>query len=508
LKGLVVDIDFTIGLTLFLFTAAGVLAVVQSQRPGPELGRSAQVADEIAGETSVTVFDRNLHMNSPSSVPRYPVDRRLAFEQTAFPESAFFESPAAVTPATGRLVSVPDFRNQSLRLRYYSANLSDPNYTNELDGRDGAYINNSRVRLEFGASGLDSLAYKRVSRNLLRSDAQIPGSDFSVDEKQLSASTLSGDLKLYNGSPEFIVEDGPVDIPLKDLPTLYIQENNRTISLGSGFSDTFETDVLAVAENDSSSQSGGLVFAGDLSAEVRDTSSGVNVNLSFPDRLRVRVVDGLDQAYRRSRAEQGYLVFGPADTFRALSGNRTLGLRSESSQVFRRRLGIGDANYNISLGRRGSVSEPSWTGNFNDTAVEASNLTLSTTDGDGSYNKSYSLDSPKKVVISNVDVPEGVDLEFELSAGGNTSTRSLSNGTQVFNVGSGPADSFEVEFSSRNEPRQGNWTIDAYTVFHGDYLNRGATLPPGSGVDTERRSVPFVDRNMSVYPANLEVRTW
>lgn len=508
MKGLVVDIDFTIALTLFLFTAAGVLAVVQSQRPEPELGRSSLVADQVMDEASITVFNRNLHMRSPSSVSRYPVDRRLTFGQNSFPGSTSFESPAAVTPDTGRLVSIPDLKNQSLRLRYYSANLSGPNHTNDLDGEDGAYMDNSRIRLGFGASGLDSLTYKEASRNLLRSDASLPGSDFSVDEKQLSASALSGDLKIYNGSPEFILEEGPVRVPLEDLPTLYVRENNRTISLSPGFSDTFETRALAVTENDSSSQNGGLLFAGDLSAEVTDTSSGVDVEISFPDRLRLRAVDGLDQAYRRSQAERGYSVFGPVDTFRALSGNRTLDLRSEDGEGFRRRLEIGNANYNISFGRRQTVSEPPWTGKFNDTDTEESNLALSTTDGSGSYNKTYSLSSPKRVIVSGVNVPEGVDLEFNLSAGGDSFTRSLSNGTQVLNVGSGPTDSFEVEFSSRNDPQQGNWTVGSYAVFHGDYLNRGATLPPGFGVDTERRLIPFVDRNTSLHPTTLEVRTW
>jgi hypothetical protein len=413
---------------------------------------------------------------------------------------------------------VPDLANRSLRLVYPSAGGVASAAPDDLVARGEAaqqegYLNNSELGLELGDPGLEALVDRQLGRNLVRQGANVslPGSDLSVRRNRLSASSLSGDLRIYNGSPELLVQEGPAAFHLEDLPSVYVLKGNRTLSVDSGFDRTFSTRALAVTENPSSPGSGGLVFAGDLSADVKDAGPGVDVDVSFSDRLRVRVVDGLPEAFRRSLAEKGHARFGPPGSFRGARVAEISELASLNPAEFRDRLGIGrDLSYNISLGDMESVSEPEWNGSFDGTAARDGDLVLDTAADSASYTQSYSVDSAAvtKVTVSGVQLPEGVLLELGLETRDRDFTRTVSNGTQVFRFDTGPAESFEISLESSRTGGDGNWTVGSYEALYGNALRRGANLPPRQDVDVETEVLPLLQPNGTVSASVLRVRTW
>lgn len=523
MRGQAINIDSTIALALFLFTAVGTIAAVQAQRgDAASVGRSSQVADRIEPEISVQVFDRDLLMSSPTAIADYPVDRELEFVDAAEPGSASFEKPADVNISTGQFVSILELRNRSLRLSYASLDpgLEGAKPANDLTASDDDYLNNSELRLSLGTPGLEGLIDRGLGRELVRErgNVSLPGNDFSTQEVGLSASSLSGDLTVYNGSPEFAVSDGPAVFRLKNLSTVYVLDENKTLPIDSGFDKTFSTRALAVTENPDSAENGGIVLAGNLSARVENVSLGVDVSVSFRDRLRVRVVDGLSEGYRRSKAERGHAKFGPVDRLQAAWGPKIVELGSLDDEALRTRLGIGPSlDYNISLGDLNSVTAPPWKPegkpvDFNGTDVNTDgDLVLNTTADLASYNQSYSVDdvAVTRAIVSGVDRPEDVFVDFQIDTPRNSNSFRLSNGTQVFRFDTSLTDSFEVKFQSqRTAGGDGNWTVDSYKVFYGNALEKGATLPPRADVDTETRVLPFADANITVSPSVLEVRTW
>jgi hypothetical protein len=522
MKAQAINIDFTIALALFLFTAAGSIAAVQAQRGDANTpGRSSQIADRIETEASTTAFQRKLVMSSPTEIPSYPVDMDLEFAEAAEPGSASFEGPADVNISTGNFVSVPDMRNRSLRLSYLALNSADSTsqHNNDIVARDGTNLRNSEIRLPLGGPGLDGLVDRDLGRDLVRSQGNVSlqGNDFSTREQELSASSLSGNLKIYNGSPEFVVAEGPARFYLKDLPKLYVLKGNETFDLGPGFDREFSTRALAVTESPSSSRTGGLVLGGNLSVNVTTVASGVDLEVSFEDRLRVRMVDGLSEGFRRALVEKGHAKFGPVERFAAAHENKISELASLDDDAFRSRLAIGsDLGYNVSLGSLKSVGEPVWRGDFDGTNRTSdgpeADLVLNTTDDQASYTRSYTIDSAAvtRAVVSGVDRPEGVLLTFGIDTPSTSEdVKTVENGSQVFRFDTGSVNSFDASFeSSRDQGSEGNWTVGSYQVFYGNALERGATLPPRGDIDTETQVLPSADTDGSITTSVLEVRTW
>jgi len=522
MKAQAINIDFTIALALFLFTAAGTIAAVQAQRGDANTpGRSSDIADRLEAEITTQVFHRDLVMYSPVEVPNYPVDTEQRFVDAAEPGSLSFEEPAETNASTGEFVSVPDLRNRSLRMSYLSDSRATDDSTppNDLSAQDqtafqDGFLSNSELNLSLGGPGLEALTDRGIGRDLVRErgNVSIPGDDLSTQENELSASTLSGNLSIYNGSPEFIVRESPAKFRLKNLSTVYVLKDNRTLTVDAGFDRTFSTQALAVTESPSSPDSGGLAFAGNLSANVTNVTSGVDVELSFTDRLRARPVDGLSEGFKRSLAARGHAKFAPVERTGAAWGAKIADLNSLDDDELRSRLAIGsDLAYNISLGSPESVGAPPWNGSFDGTNNESGDLVLDTAEDSASYNQTYNVESAAvtRAVVSGVDRPEDVLLEFQIDTPNGVSARTVENGTQVFRFDTGLVESFEARFeSSRTNQADGNWTVDSYQVSYGNALDRGATLPPRGDVDTETQVLPFVDVNGSISSSVLEVRTW
>jgi hypothetical protein len=525
MKAQAINIDFTIALALFLFTAAGTIAAVQAQRGDADTaGRSLQVADRIQTEVSTQVYRRELLLSSPTHISNYPVDKNLEFATASDPAGISFGAPARVNISTGKFVSVPALQNNSLTLSYLSADTSgtNPGSDNDITVQDNSYLNNSEIRLSLADPGLEAMIDRDLGRDLVRERGNIslPGTDLSTQQYQLSASSLSGALKVYNGSPEFIVEDGPVKFRLENLSTVFVLNGNRTLEVDAGFDRTFSTRALVITESPSSAESGGLVLAGDLSVTVTNVTSGVDVDASFTDRLRVRLVDGLSEGFRRSVAERGHAKFGPATSLSAGRDPYLADLSSLSDSALRTRLDIGqDLDYNISLGSFESVTSPSWEGINRGTAVENGDLVLNSTQQDSNYTEQYPVDfgasgtnaSVRDVTVSVEDIPDGVNLQLQLRtpykiySGRNLD---LSEGTQTFSLRTRNLASFEIRFVSSRAGGDGNWTVNSYEVAYSNALERGATLPPRGDVDAETQVLPFVDASGSVSPSVLEVRTW
>ena len=518
MKAQAINIDFTIALALFLFTAAGTIAAVQAQRGDANTpGRSSDIADRLEAETTTQAFHRDLVMYSPVEVPNYPIDKDLAFTEAAEPGSTSFTTAAIANTTTGRFVSVPNLRNASLTLSYLSAaaKTGGVSGSNDITVQDGSYLNNSKTRLSLANPGLEALIDRDIGRDLIRErgNVSLPGNDLSTQENELSASTLSGNLSIYNGSPEFIVRESPAKFRLKNLSTVYVLKDNKTLTVDAGFDRTFSTQALAVTENPSSPESGGLAFAGNLSANVTNVTSGVDVELSFTDRLRARPVDGLSEGFKRSLAARGHAKFAPVERTGATWGAKIADLNSLDDDELRSRLAIGsDLAYNISMGSPESVGAPPWNGSFDGTNNESGDLVLDTAEDSASYNQTYKVGNAAvtRAVVSGVDRPEDVLLEFQIDTPNGVSARTVENGTQVFRFDTGLVESFEARFElSRTSPdADGNWTVDSYQVSYGNALDRGATLPPRGDVDTETQVLPFVDVNGSISSSVLEVRTW
>ncbi|MFB6213616.1 MAG: FG-GAP-like repeat-containing protein [Candidatus Nanohaloarchaea archaeon] len=286
-KGQAINIDFTVGLGLFLVSILGGLLFVANSNMG-ESGvtearqKASLVQQKLEEQTYYRGEQAPLIVRTPSETGRIPVDRSYVFPEEAYAGTGSMDIPADIDIGQDRVVTVVDGRNSTHQLNYFYTSNSNISYSNNIE--TGTWMNNSMVSVKPGSPGLQSLGVN--GNEILEPSADLNGDTFTVSEDELHTSTLSGDLKLYNGSRELILENpGTVTFDMKNFTTLYWHRDGSTTELtGTGTFKSGTTSAFTVASGY------GVTFLGDeLDATVsKPDSSTVRASIDAP-RLRIRL---------------------------------------------------------------------------------------------------------------------------------------------------------------------------------------------------------------------------
>lgn len=352
-KGQSINIDWTIGLALFLFTALASILFITDSDIGPQPVNSLEakafdVQANLEEETSVEGGRIPLIARGPVNISDIPVDRGYSFPEGASTGSEAGEIPVEANFSGGNVVAVTDGGNLTHHLVYFNHSVNDIDYSNDIEV--GSSITNSEISVTPGSPGVTSLQVN--GKEVLNPDVDLGAGTYSVNEEELYAETLSGDLRVYNGSSELVLDDrtSNVTFDLKNLTTLYWYSDNSTTDLtGTGTIKQGETKGFTVASDY------GITFIGDLSATVsKPDSSTVRAEIDAT-KLRVRLHDSDYNAGRKRIRfyDEGYILLGAEEEFSAPYSSEIERVRDMTRLELDNSLNLEDFGYNISFGSEG-----------------------------------------------------------------------------------------------------------------------------------------------------------
>jgi len=351
MKGQAVNIDWTVGLGIFMTALLSGVIIIVGTNFGPDVGSERQEAsliqDSLEDETYLEGRQTPLVSRTPSRFEDIPVDQEYIFPDKAYAGSGSMDIPATVNITGNRLVTVIDRENTSYSMNYFFSNRTNLSFSGENDLETRDWMNNTQISVKPGGQGIDSI--KINDKEVLNPEADLSGSEFGVNQGELKASSLDGDLKIYNGSREMILEDpGTVTFDLVNFTKLYWYNGNQTIDTMNLDSNpkTGETAGFSVAEDY------GITFLGDLDANVsRPDDETVRAEVTA-SRIRIFLHDsGYETGWQRIEAfDKGWLTLGAEKQLEGATTEGIEDLDSTSQSELETRLNIDDHRYNITFG--------------------------------------------------------------------------------------------------------------------------------------------------------------
>ncbi len=352
-KGQGVNIDWTVGLAVFLVSMLSgmILAAAMNVDHGAvdETRQAASLVQQaLEEETYVTGRQAPLIVHTPSETGKIPIDRDYIFPEEAYPGSGAMDTPADIDIPDQRVTTVVGGKNTTHSLSYFFEDNANISYQEENDIETGDRMENTYISVKPESPGLQSLQIN--GNEILNDNADLNGGDFSIEEHEIHASTLDGDLKLYNGSTELILEDaGDVEFYLKDFDDLYWYADESTTTL-----DTTSTYKSGETKGFTIASDYGITFMGeDLEATVSKTdSSTVEADITDASRLRIYLHDSGTEAGedRIEFFDEGDIVFGAEEVIEGADQEKVEELAETSERNFENRLDLDDVSYNIAFG--------------------------------------------------------------------------------------------------------------------------------------------------------------
>ncbi len=472
MKGQTINVDFTVGMGLFLISAlSGVLIMTESSTVSSSTdgiqSKMFDVRTGIENDIYVEGGKSSLVIRTPQEIESVPVDRGYVFPENAYPGSGAMDIPSEVVIEEDRVVTVADLENVTHTLTYFDHNNSNLTYSNDITA--GSDISNSKITVSPGGNGLDSL--KVDGNEVLKNGADLDSTDHTVEEHEIHAETLGGDLKVYNGSSEIIIETDST-FELRNFTEIY-WHGTGTESLGPGDMYSGETDGFALSSVDGAAEDFGIAFMGDLDAEVSKQSGTVSAEVNA-SRIRVRLFNSSIAAGRK-RVEadaDGQIFFGPSEKIEGVTYGSLEELGSMTEEEFEEKLGIGNFGYNITLGPQNTVfitdtelavsSQKDWnTGSFEGASSDRN-------DNSGDLGIGYRNGTPEDRLVGYWKMDKKNIVEnpgFENDEVGEASPTSwsypASDGWNVTDNYTAPESDGEKSFGGRWQDQPGTWP-DAY----------------------------------------------
>lgn len=350
-KGQVVNIDWTVGLGLFLITALTAVFFLTNADIGPDRvntleAKTLEIQENLVEETSIKGRKIPLIVRGPENISNIPVDRYYNFSSNAHLKSGGGDLAVELDILESNVVAVTDSGNLTRSMVYFTESVSNASYNNDIE-TNSDWINNSKISIRKDSSGINSL--KISGQELLNPNADLGTGDSSINESGIYAETLSGHLRAYNNSSEFIIDDrtGNMTFNLKNLSTVYWYENDTAISLtGTGVKAEGNTKGFSIASDY------GITFIGDMTATVsKPDNSTVKAEIDA-EKVRVRLHDS-DYNTGKERIkfyDKGYIVLGASKKFSAPYKSKISELNSASQRGFENSLNIEGFGYNIGFG--------------------------------------------------------------------------------------------------------------------------------------------------------------
>ncbi|PSG99959.1 MAG: hypothetical protein BRC28_01940 [Nanohaloarchaea archaeon SW_4_43_9] len=356
-EGQAINIDWTVGLSLFLITSLSTVIIIS--QPSLKVLDSSGIQNQLAEtssnleeETYIEGRKTNLYVRTPVELESdVPVDRPHFFRSSTARNSGSMNTTSNINVSEKNVKAVVEGSNSSYEMSHYEESISENTSTTSIS--TNGEISNSLITVEPNSPGLTSLQIQ--GNELLNSDAEFHYTDYSTEGKTISASTFDGNLTVYEKTPEIIIEDTQTTtFYLKNLSTLYWENDNSTTPLEGQVSKSNQTKGFTIASNY------GISFIGDLDANVTksDGSDVVKAEIET-DRLRI-MLHNSDYAEGWKRAKmfkQGEIYFGVSEKVRGATKENIRELNSLDEQELEKKLELGDQGYNITYGFAEAASQ-------------------------------------------------------------------------------------------------------------------------------------------------------
>lgn len=342
-KGQTINIDWSIGLALFLVTIlSSVLFIIDPLAVQNSRGlenKAMDVQETLQQEAGRESVRNSFYINSQTTVENVPFDREYFYRNSL--GTGVSSEPSLVDIPGDRFTTVTNTENSSIYMTYFRGGFEPPSYYSDLT-LGSAEISNSRITIDY-SSQVDSANIN--GREAIQSITLDGNTDESFSD-EVVAETFSGNLKVFNDSSEFIVEDSSFEVRTKNYSTLYWHDEGNESLAGTGTFKEGETSGLTVADSDL-----GVTFLGDLDANVsKPDSSTVMIEIDAP-RTRVRLHES-GTGYGEKRIES-YIdreaFFGTEKIQESFFSADLDAVSNMSEREFETRFRLVDWGYNISI---------------------------------------------------------------------------------------------------------------------------------------------------------------
>lgn len=337
MKGQAINIDWSIGLTLFLFTSLSSLFLLGSTDFGTGEGlrsTASNIQEDLIFEASTEATRNNLTAQTPGDIENIPIDRVFYTENIV---DWATDEPIYINSSTDRFVSVLD-TGSSFSFSYFSENITFSTTKSNLQTSD-SWINNSIISIRLFNSGWN---IKKSGKTFFES-VSMSGND-RVRKEKLFSETFSGDLSVYNSSDEIIIKDQGVSISAGNYTDIYWYPDSNE-KLVDGYSDKRDTRGFSVSNSSHSA-----TFTGRMSARVEKTGSSTEIEINS-SKLKIRVHDS-GNSYGEERitaSAEGAIFLGAGEEIEILSRKKIEELENMTEEEFQEELRLENTGYRIEI---------------------------------------------------------------------------------------------------------------------------------------------------------------
>ncbi|MFB6245047.1 MAG: hypothetical protein ABEJ03_01740 [Candidatus Nanohaloarchaea archaeon] len=343
MKGQTVNIDWVVGLSVFVVTVAGTTITLQENldvTAGDTLGsKSETLSSEIRSSLVEDVRKTPLYVRQPHEVGKIPVDREYIFGD---PVSVHMDAPFWYNETGNRTVAVVESGNESYTMTAFSSEIGH-SYASNISAGDR--ISNDLIDLNPENGGLESIKFD--GEEYLESGTDLGETGDSGESFGIYASAFDR-LKVYTGSSEFIIENVDTVFEFRNFSKLYWAADSENVTLAG--QKTFRdenTSGLVLSGLEGTDKA--ITAVGELDARVyRDSPGTVDLEVRSG---RVRFMLHENQEKGRKRIEsfnQGDIFFGVEDRKESATSGSIESLKNMDERDFRQSFELEGWGYNIS----------------------------------------------------------------------------------------------------------------------------------------------------------------
>lgn len=343
MKGQTVNIDWSIGLALFLVTIlSSVLFIidpltVQNERAMDN--KVMEIQETLQQQGARETVRNRFYVRSPGTIENVPFDRKYFYRSSD--GAGIASPPSLVDVSEGRFATVLTTGNSSATLNYFEGDFEGSSQHTDLStGTD--IIENSEIRIDY-RTDIDSA---RVNGKEAIQMISVDGTSGINFEDEVLVEAFSGNLRVFNNSREFIIEDDSFTVRTKNYSRLYWHRDETYPLTGTGTIREGETEGLTVAESGL-----GATFMGDLNATVsKPDRSTVEIQIDAP-RTRIRLHESgtgngerVIDSYSKRDA-----YFGTENVYNSFFAGELKQLEENSDREFETSFGLVNWGYNMTV---------------------------------------------------------------------------------------------------------------------------------------------------------------
>ncbi|WP_414836492.1 hypothetical protein [Candidatus Nanohalococcus occultus] len=344
MKGQSINVDWIVGLTVFLAALVAATTTVMSSSDvrtdsGLESKAEETVSNIRSSLTTEAVFTP-LYVRQPYDTGKIPVNLSYYSDNTG---SGFLNTTSRLERDNNRVIAVLDSGNNSYKLSSFEGEVSH-GFKSNISG--GEWLENSKVALNPENGGLESVEFDE--KEYLEQPVDLGGVGEDTKNSGIYGSAF-GKVTVYTGTSEVIFQDLNATFEFKNFSKLYWEADGSEIDLAG--QQTFRqgsTDGFVLSGLDEEDYA--VTFTGDMEAEIsQDSTQGTAVEVNGSEVKMMLHRGGLEYGKKRVQNHvDGQVYFGAKEQLAVATEASLNELKDLNSFTFSDRFTLQSYGYNIS----------------------------------------------------------------------------------------------------------------------------------------------------------------